>query len=108
MCTLPGGGQLVGAAIIGHDGGLWASSSAFPSASAEEVEAWMKGLADPDSLAMTGIKLGGEMVRGGGGEGTGRGGPLCARKRGAAPARWRALTPSSRPSTSPSAARRAS
>jgi len=71
MCTLPGGGQLVGAAIIGHDGGLWASSSAFPAASAEEVEAWMKGLADPDSLAMTGIKLGGEKARSAAGELTG-------------------------------------
>ena len=63
MCTLPGGGQLACAAIVGHDGGTWASSADFPAVTPEEVEAMMKGLDDPDSLAMTGIYIGGVKVR---------------------------------------------
>jgi hypothetical protein len=63
MCTLPGGGQLSAAAIIGHDGGLWASSANFPSVAVAEVEAMMKGLDDPDTLAMTGILIGGDKAR---------------------------------------------
>lgn len=65
MCTLPGGGQLASAAIVGQDGGVWAQSAAFPAVSKGEVDALLAGLADPDKLAMSGIVLGGEKVRAG-------------------------------------------
>ena len=63
MCTLPGSGQLSSAAIVGHDGGVWAQSPTFPALSVSEVETMLSGLADPDSLAMTGIVIGGEKAR---------------------------------------------
>ncbi len=63
MCSLPGGGQLASAAIVGHDGGVWAQSAAFPAISKTEVDALLAGLADPNKLAMTGIVIGGEKAR---------------------------------------------
>ena len=63
MCSLPGGGQLSSAAIVGHDGGVWAQSAGFPAISKTEVDALLAGLADPAKLAMTGIVIGGEKAR---------------------------------------------
>jgi hypothetical protein len=63
MCGLPAGGQLSSAAIVGHDGGVWAQSAGFPAISKTEVEALLRGLSDPSTLAMTGIVIGGEKVR---------------------------------------------
>jgi len=63
MCSLPGGGQLASAAIVGHDGGVWAQSAGFPAISKTEVDALLAGLADPAKLAMTGIVIGGEKAR---------------------------------------------
>ena len=63
MCGLPAGGQLSSAAIVGHDGGVWAQSAGFPAVSKSEVDALLAGLADPAKLAMTGIVLGGEKAR---------------------------------------------
>lgn len=58
MCALPGGGKLQSAAIVGLDGGVWAQSVDFPAISKAETEALLRGLADPDTLAMTGIVIG--------------------------------------------------
>ena len=63
MCGLPAGGQLSSAAIVGHDGGVWAQSAGFPAISKTEVDALLAGLADPAKLAMTGIVIGGEKAR---------------------------------------------
>jgi hypothetical protein len=63
MCGLPGGGQLSSAAIVGHDGGVWAQSTGFPAISKTEVDALLRGLSDPSTLAMTGIVIGGEKAR---------------------------------------------
>jgi hypothetical protein len=63
MCGLPGGGQLSSAAIVGHDGGVWAQSAGFPAISKTEVDALLRGLADTSTLAMTGIVIGGEKAR---------------------------------------------
>jgi len=104
MCTLPGGGQLAFAAIIGHDGGVWASSAGFPAVSVAEVEAMMKGLDDPDTLAMTGILIGGEKVRPAARE-QARGSD--AQTEAALLPPPRTLTRGRGPSTSPSAASRA-
>ena len=64
MCSLPGGGQLASAAIVGHDGGVWAQSAGFPAITKSEVDALLRGLSDPAALAMTGILIGGEKARG--------------------------------------------
>lgn len=42
MATLPGGGQLKAAAILGLDGGVWAQSPSFPEVSEEEVAALVR------------------------------------------------------------------
>lgn len=60
MAELPGGGQLTHAAILGHDGGVWASSPDFPEVSEEEVENIMKGFDDAGALAVNGLRIGGE------------------------------------------------
>jgi profilin len=60
MVELPGGGQLTHAAILGHDGGVWASSPNFPEISDAEVTALVNGFNDPTQLATNGIKLAGE------------------------------------------------
>jgi len=63
MCSLPGGGQLSSAAIVGLDGGVWAQSASFPAVSKGEVDALVAGVTDPALLAMTGIVLGGDKAR---------------------------------------------
>jgi profilin len=59
MVELPHGGTLLSAAIVGHDGGVWASSPGFPDVTPEEVDALMAGLADAGPLAMKGMFIGG-------------------------------------------------
>ncbi|CAJ1955336.1 unnamed protein product [Sphenostylis stenocarpa] len=49
---------LAAAAIIGHDGTVWAQSSKFPEFKGEEIEAIMKDFDEPGSLAPTGLLLG--------------------------------------------------
>lgn len=57
----PPGGKLASAAIIGHDGGVWAASPDFPDVAPEEVDAIVAGLADGGeaALAQAGLRLGG-------------------------------------------------
>jgi profilin len=65
MCTLPSGGTLVSAAIVGQDGSVWAQSEKFPAISADEVAVMMKGLSDDDDAAVAlatnpaGLRIGG-------------------------------------------------
>lgn len=54
MCTLPSGGQLSHAAIVGTDGGVWAQSESFPAITEEEIAALVKGFDDPSQLAQVG------------------------------------------------------
>ncbi len=50
MCPLDSeGATLQSAALVGHDGGVWAQSEAFPAITAEECEALMKVFADANS-----------------------------------------------------------
>ena len=55
------GGRLASAAIIGHDGGVWAAAPEFPEVTPEEVDAVVAGLADGGeaALAAAGLRLGG-------------------------------------------------
>lgn len=55
------GGTLTSAAIVGQDGGVWASSPGFPDVTPEEVDALVAGLADGGeaALAAAGLRLGG-------------------------------------------------
>merc|ERR1712183_611112 len=60
MCDIDGQGQhLAAAAIIGHDGSVWAQSSNFPQFKAEEISGIMKDFEEPGHLAPTGLHLGG-------------------------------------------------
>jgi profilin len=59
MVDLPHGGRLTSAAIVGQDGGVWASSPDFPDVTPEEVDAVVAGLADQTSIATTGLVLAG-------------------------------------------------
>ncbi|XP_011005518.1 PREDICTED: profilin-6-like [Populus euphratica] len=58
MCDIEGN-TLTSAAIIGHDGSVWAQSASFPQFTQEEVSAIMKDFEEPGSLAPTGLFLGG-------------------------------------------------
>ncbi|XP_022150558.1 profilin-3 [Momordica charantia] len=58
MCEIEGN-HLTSAAIIGHDGSVWAQSSSFPTFKPDEISAIMKDLDEPGSLALTGLHLGG-------------------------------------------------
>ncbi|KAA3486112.1 profilin [Gossypium australe] len=58
MCEIDGN-HLSSAAIVGHDGSIWAQSSNFPQFKQEEVNAIMNDFAEPGSLAPTGLYLGG-------------------------------------------------
>ncbi|XP_011019559.1 PREDICTED: profilin [Populus euphratica] len=58
MCDIDGN-TLTSAAIIGHDGSVWAQSATFPQFTTEEVAAIMKDFDEPGSLAPTGLFLGG-------------------------------------------------
>ncbi|KAG4947975.1 hypothetical protein GLYMA_15G020700v4 [Glycine max] len=57
MCDFDGH-ALAAAAIIGHDGTVWAQSSKFPQFKGEEIVAIMKDFDEPGSLAPTGLHLG--------------------------------------------------
>ncbi|KAK7335906.1 hypothetical protein VNO80_28033 [Phaseolus coccineus] len=57
MCDFDGH-TLAAAAIIGHDGTVWAQSSKFPEFKGEEIEAIMKDFDEPGRLAPTGLLLG--------------------------------------------------
>jgi profilin len=58
MYTLPTGDSLVAAAIVGHDGGVWAQSEKFPQLSPTEVEKLLDGFEDGSLLAHNGLFLG--------------------------------------------------
>nr|GMD50408.1 profilin A [Ipomoea batatas] len=58
MCDTEGN-ILSSAAIVGHDGTVWAQSSSFPQFKPEEISAIMKDFDEPGSLAPTGLHLGG-------------------------------------------------
>ncbi|KAB2072016.1 hypothetical protein ERO13_A08G243700v2 [Gossypium hirsutum] len=60
MCDIEGQGQhLKSAAIVGHDGSVWAQSSAFPQLNASEVTDIMKDFDEPGHLAPKGLHLAG-------------------------------------------------
>ncbi|TKY48222.1 Profilin-4 protein [Spatholobus suberectus] len=50
--------NLVAAAIIDHDGTVWAQTCKFPDFKGQEIEAIMKDFDEPGSLAPTGLHLG--------------------------------------------------
>lgn len=58
MCEIDGQ-RLTAAAILGHDGSVWAVSASFPQFKPEEIAAIMTDFVDPGSLAPTGLFLGG-------------------------------------------------
>ncbi|CAM8899675.1 unnamed protein product [Rhodiola kirilowii] len=58
MCEIEGN-YLTSAAIIGHDGSVWAQSQNFPQYEPQEIAAIMKDFDEPGSLAPTGLFLGG-------------------------------------------------
>ncbi|KAG0485728.1 hypothetical protein HPP92_009807 [Vanilla planifolia] len=58
MCDIEGQ-RLTAAAIIGHDGSIWAQSSSFPQFKPNEISAIMDDFNEPGSLAPTGLHLGG-------------------------------------------------
>ncbi|CAL9038936.1 profilin-like [Musa acuminata AAA Group] len=58
MCEIDGQ-RLTAAAILGHDGSVWAVSASFPQFKPEEIAAIMTNFVDPGSLAPTGLFLGG-------------------------------------------------
>ncbi|KAI9160028.1 hypothetical protein LWI28_004406 [Acer negundo] len=58
MCETEGQ-HLTAAAIIGHDGSVWAQSASFPQFKPEEIAAIMKDFDEPGSLAPTGLHLAG-------------------------------------------------
>ncbi|KAJ4769917.1 Profilin [Rhynchospora pubera] len=53
------GNRLTSAAIIGHDGSLWAGSETFPQYLPQEIAAIMEDFDEPGKLAPTGLFLGG-------------------------------------------------
>ncbi|XP_074587185.1 profilin-like [Curcuma longa] len=50
--------RLTAAAIIGHDGSVWAKSDSFPELKPEEVTNIMKDFDEPGTLAPTGLFIG--------------------------------------------------
>ncbi|XP_076889550.1 profilin-2-like [Bidens hawaiensis] len=58
MCEIEGN-NLTSAAILGHDGTVWAQSPNFPQVKPEEITTIMKDFDEPGSLAPTGLHLGG-------------------------------------------------
>ncbi|CAL9777179.1 unnamed protein product [Musa acuminata subsp. burmannicoides] len=58
MCEIDGQ-RLTAAAILAHDGSVWAVSASFPQFKPEEIAAIMTDFDDPGSLAPTGLFLGG-------------------------------------------------
>ncbi|CAL1414264.1 unnamed protein product [Linum trigynum] len=61
MCEIEGqqGQHLASAAIVGHDGSVWAQSSAFPQFKGSEVSEIMKDFDEPGHLAPTGLHIAG-------------------------------------------------
>ena len=60
MYTLPSGHSLTSAAIIGHEGGVWASSAKFPELKSQEITDIVNAFQDNNStLAQRGLFLGG-------------------------------------------------
>ncbi|KAG2410954.1 Profilin-3 protein [Vigna angularis] len=60
MCDIDGTGHhLIAAAIIGHDGSVWAQSTSFPQIKSQEVSDIMKDFDEPGHLAPTGLHLAG-------------------------------------------------
>ncbi|KAL9252982.1 Profilin-like protein [Drosera capensis] len=60
MCDIDGSGQhLTAAAIIGHDGSVWAQSASFPQVKPDEITGIINDFNEPGSLAPTGLFLGG-------------------------------------------------
>ncbi|KAG2595143.1 profilin [Panicum virgatum] len=57
LCDIDGQ-RLTAAAILGHDGAVWAQSDAFPQVKPEEIIAIMNDFSEPGSLAPTGLYLG--------------------------------------------------
>ncbi|XP_058115557.1 profilin [Magnolia sinica] len=57
MCDIDGN-HLTAAAIIGHDGSVWAQSAAFPQFKPEEITGIMNDFNEPGFLAPTGLFLG--------------------------------------------------
>ncbi|XP_062228070.1 profilin LP04-like [Phragmites australis] len=58
MCEIEGQ-TLTSAAIVGHDGSVWAQSLNFPKYFPEEIAAIMKDFDEPGTLAPTGLFLAG-------------------------------------------------
>ncbi|XP_010915372.1 profilin isoform X1 [Elaeis guineensis] len=58
MCEIDGQ-HLTAAAIVGHDGSVWAQMANFPQFKPEEITAIMNDFDEPGSLAPTGLYLGG-------------------------------------------------
>ncbi|KAE8770622.1 Profilin [Hordeum vulgare] len=58
LCDIDGQ-RLAAAAILGHDGAVWAQSEPFPEVKPEEITAVINDFDEPGSLAPTGLFLGG-------------------------------------------------
>ncbi|XP_057799877.1 profilin [Salvia miltiorrhiza] len=58
MCEIDGN-HLTSAAIIGHDGVVWAQSANFPQFKVEEIVGIMEDFDEPGKLAPTGLHIGG-------------------------------------------------
>ncbi|KAL9274591.1 Profilin-like protein [Drosera capensis] len=58
LCEIEGN-SLSAAAIIGHDGSVWAQSDTFPQLKPEEVAGILSDFDEPGTLAPTGLFLGG-------------------------------------------------
>ncbi|KAF7021390.1 hypothetical protein CFC21_034357 [Triticum aestivum] len=58
LCDIDGQ-RLTAAAILGHDGAVWAQSEPFPEVKPEEITAVLNDFDEPGSLAPTGLFLGG-------------------------------------------------
>ncbi|EYU20403.1 hypothetical protein ABFS82_01G017500 [Erythranthe guttata] len=58
MCEIDGN-HLTSAAILGHDGVVWAQTPNFPQFKAEEIAGIMEDFEEPGKLAPTGLYLGG-------------------------------------------------
>jgi profilin len=59
MYEISPGHSLAAAAIIGHNGSVWAQSEKFPQLSPEEVDKLLNGFEENSLLAQNGLFLGG-------------------------------------------------
>ncbi|CAA6671637.1 unnamed protein product [Spirodela intermedia] len=59
MCDVGEGHALTAAAILGHDGSVWAQSESFPQLKPEEISGIIADFDEPGHLAPTGLFLGG-------------------------------------------------